>query len=69
LKAGALIGKFGGSVAGRNDGTAFAIGAQCVVAMPEKKNAQLFIGINGATPNADNVLDQIRLEICGVCDS
>src|SRR5471032_341021 len=31
---GALIGKFGGSIAGRNDNAPFVIGEQCVIAMP-----------------------------------
>lgn len=65
---GALIGKFGGSVAGRADGVVFVIGEQCVVAMPEKKNAQLFIGINGSTPNPSNVLERLTLKISGVVD-
>jgi hypothetical protein len=64
---GALIGKCGGSIASRGDGTIFAIGERCFLPMPEKKNAQLFIGINGAVPGA-NVIAQITLDISGVND-
>jgi hypothetical protein len=66
--AGVLIGKFGGSNAGRGEAGAFVIGSQCIVPMPERKNALLFIGINGAVPRPAAVLDRIRLEICGACD-
>jgi hypothetical protein len=65
---GALIGKFGGSLASRNDPTPFVIGTRSVVKMPARENAQFYIGINGALPIADNVLARIRLEIRGVTD-
>jgi hypothetical protein len=64
---GALIGKFGGSIASRTDGSPFAIGSQCFVAAPDKKSAQLYIGINGAVPRASQ-LTWLALEICGVVD-
>jgi hypothetical protein len=64
---GTLIGKFGGSAAARTgDSTAFAIGSQCVIAMPDKKSAQLLIGVNGALPRARLTLQTLRLEISGV---
>ncbi|SDI38659.1 hypothetical protein SAMN04487926_11618 [Paraburkholderia steynii] len=65
---GTLLGKFGGSTASLNDNAAFAIGACCYTPMPEKKNCQLFISINGARPVSTNVLDLIRLEIFGAVD-
>jgi hypothetical protein len=65
---GALIGKFGGSTAGRSDGTAYVIGSHCILAMPKKENALLFIGINGAIPGPSNVLQRIKLEIRGIVD-
>jgi hypothetical protein len=64
---GTLIGKFGGSAAARTgDSAAFAIGTQCVIAMPDKKLAQLFIGINGAVPSVQLTLRVLRIEISGV---
>jgi hypothetical protein len=66
---GALIGKFGGSLAHRTDGTVFAIGERSFVAMPEKKPAILSIAINGAVPRATNVLQELKLEIFGVVDA
>jgi hypothetical protein len=44
---GALIGKLGGSTAGRKDGTLFAIGTLCVLA-PLDKAMPLFVAVNGA---------------------
>jgi hypothetical protein len=63
---GALIGKFGGSMASRNDPTPFVIGTRSVVKMPARENAQFYIGINGALPVAGYVLAHIKLEIRGV---
>jgi hypothetical protein len=64
---GTLIGKFGGSAAARTgDSPAFAIGTHCVIAMPDKTLAQLFIGVNGAVPCARLMLRVLRIEISGV---
>src|ERR1043165_170828 len=45
---GALLGKFGGSLAHRSDGAVFVIGPQCIIAMPEKTPTILSIAVNGA---------------------
>jgi hypothetical protein len=64
---GALIGKFGGSTAGKESApSAFGIGSRCVVAMPEKRPAALFIAINGALQETPPTLTNFRLEILGV---
>jgi hypothetical protein len=65
---GALIGKFGGSVASRNDTTPFVIGTRAVIKMPTRENAQFHIGVNGALPVTGNVLTRITLQISGVTD-
>jgi hypothetical protein len=66
---GTLIGKLGGSIAGRTDGTTFAIGSRCVVLREmQKKTMAVYIGINGAVAHASNVLNRLKLEICGVVD-
>jgi hypothetical protein len=64
---GTLIGKFGGSIASRSDGSPFVIGSYCFVAVPDKKIAQLYIGINGAVASASE-LTWLRLEISAVLD-
>jgi hypothetical protein len=66
---GALIGKFGGSNAGRGETGAFVIGSQSFAPMPEKKARQLFISINGATPDPKSTLERIMLKIYGVVDT
>jgi hypothetical protein len=63
--AGALIGKIGGSTAGRTDGSVFTIGAFCVVAVPDKAVGPLFIGVNGAVFRPGGNLTQLRLVISG----
>jgi hypothetical protein len=64
---GALLGKFGGSSAGReSSSSAFAIGSRCVVAMPDKRPVALFIAVNGALPETGPTLANFRLEIFGV---
>jgi hypothetical protein len=62
--AGALIGKLGGSSAGRDDGKVFVIGSFCVYP-PLDKPAPLFIAINGASPMTGYTLGQIRLAVSG----
>jgi hypothetical protein len=64
---GALLGKFGGSTAGRETTSSpFAIGARCVVPMPEKRPAALFIAVNGALTETRPTLTNFKLEIFGV---
>lgn len=65
---GALIGKFGGSLAHRTDGTVFAIGDQCIIAVPEKKPTTFAIAINGALPRVVSELDELTLELFGIAD-
>jgi hypothetical protein len=65
---GALVGKFGGSLAHRTEGTVFAIGERCFVAMPEKRPVTFSIAVNGAVPRKGNVLNELRLEIFGIVD-
>jgi hypothetical protein len=62
---GALIGKLGGSAAGYDDGTVFAIGSRTIVSVGEKKNNFLYIGINGALPRGTHELTRLRLTISG----
>lgn len=63
---GALIGKFGGSSAGRETPpTLFAIGSRCVVAMPDKRPVPLYIAINGAVVDSRPELMNFRLAISG----
>jgi hypothetical protein len=66
--AGALIGKFGGSTAGRGETTAFSIGSHCFVAMTDKRPAALFIAVNGAVLDATPTLTDFKLEIYGAGD-
>jgi hypothetical protein len=61
---GALIGKIGGSSAGRDDGKAFAIGSFCVYPALEKP-APLFIAVNGAFPATGYAIGQLRLTVSG----
>ena len=61
---GALIGKFGGSTAGKDN--AVAIGSRCIVSMPDKRPAALFIAINGALLETHPTLTNFRLEILSV---
>jgi hypothetical protein len=65
---GMLIGKLGGSTAGRGDGTIFVIGSKCVLSIPEKKSTVLFVGVNGAIPSSLNRIDMLTLEISGAVD-
>jgi hypothetical protein len=62
---GALIGKVGGSAAGRDDGTVFAIGSRCIVSL-DQKTTFLFVGVNGAAPHPSHLLESITLEISGL---
>ena len=61
---GALIGKVGGSAAGRDDGTVFAIGSRCIVSL-DQKTTFLFVGVNGAVPRPSHLLESITVEISG----
>lgn len=64
---GALVGKFGGSTAGREtSSSAFAIGSRCIVPMPEKRPVPLFIAVNGALTEAGPKLTNFKFEIFGV---
>jgi len=60
---GALIGKLGGSIAGRDDGVVFAISSRCFVTLPKKEETALYIGVNGATPSESHELARIKLEV------
>jgi hypothetical protein len=44
--AGALIGKIGGSTAGKNDGTKFVVGSFCVIDLDEKTKGPLYLTMN-----------------------
>jgi len=61
---GALIGKFAGSTAGKE--SPFAIGSRCVVPMPDKRPAVLFIAINGALLETPPTLTNFHIQISGV---
>jgi hypothetical protein len=50
---GALIGKFGGSTAGLDDGTRFIAGAYCVLTAPEE-GGPLYLTINDEYTGFDN---------------
>jgi hypothetical protein len=43
---GALIGKIGGSTAGKSDGVVFIVGSFCIVDVPDKTAGTLFLTIN-----------------------
>jgi hypothetical protein len=64
---GTLIGKLGGSIAGRDDGTVFAIGSRAIVQLGDKKNDTfLYIGINGAVARAQHTLERLDLTVAGL---
>lgn len=60
--SGALIGKTGGSTAGRKDGTTFAIGTLCVLS-PLEKAAPLFVAVNGGWRGGDYKFNELKIDI------
>lgn len=61
---GALIGKIGGSSASTSDSKPFAIGRQCVIAIPEHAVGPLFVGINGSVGHV-TVTEELVVTLTG----
>jgi hypothetical protein len=62
---GALIGKLGGSSAHRSDGTLFAIGAVCIIKIPDGIVGPLFLSLNGARPGSGDRITSLNVVVSG----
>lgn len=60
--SGALVGKTGGSTAGKKDGAMFAIGTMCVLS-PLEKAAPLFVAVNGGWRGGNYKFDELKIDI------
>jgi hypothetical protein len=65
LQPGCVVGKLGGSSASSTDGTIFAIGAHCVVPLPEHFAGPVYITINAMLGEPIKLLEPMEVVVKG----